>query len=58
MLMLSFAKLLEFYKTDMVNDSPEIAKLMKSHTVGEILANASLWGEDLSYLKEELERWL
>ena len=53
-LLFSFAKLIEFYKTDMVNDSPEVAEFMKSHTTKEILANTELWGEDLSYLYEEI----
>ncbi len=53
-LLFSFAKLIEFYKTDMVNDSPEVAEFMKSHTTKEILASTELWGEDLSYLYEEI----
>ena len=57
-LMLSFAKLLEFYKTDMTNDDAEICEFMKTHTPEQILANASLWGEDLSYLSGELKKCL
>ncbi len=54
-LMLSFAKLIEFYRTDMVNDDPAVAAFMKTASVGEILANTQLWDQDLSFLKEELE---
>jgi hypothetical protein len=52
--MLSFAKLIELYRTDMTNDSPAVCEFMKRAGVGEILANKELWGEDLSYLSEEL----
>lgn len=54
----SFAKLIEFYKTDMTNDAPEITKFMKNASVSEILKNVSLWDEDLSYLKDEVERYV
>ena len=47
-LMLAFAKLIEFYKTDMTNDDPKVTEFMKNSSVEEILANAALWGEDLS----------
>ena len=54
--MLSFAKLIEFYKTDMTNDSPSVCDFMKNATPEEILKNKDLWGEDISYLSEDLER--
>ena len=54
-LMLSFAKLIEFYRTDMANDDPAVMTFMKSATVGEILASTQLWGEDLSFLRKDLE---
>lgn len=53
-LLLSFAKLIEFYKTDMPNDDEEVMRFMKNSDVGEILANKELWGEDLSFLKDEV----
>ena len=57
-LMFAFAKLLDFYKTDMTQDDPEVVEFMKSHTTAEILANDALWGEDLSYLLEEVEKYV
>ena len=57
-LIFSFAKLIEFYKTDMTNDSPEVVEFMKKSSVDEILANKELWGEDLSFLVEEVKRCL
>ncbi len=57
-LLFSFAKLIEFYRTDMTNDDAEVTEFMKSKTVEEILANTSLWGEDLSFLKDEVLKYV
>ena len=57
-LLFAFAKLIEFYKTDMTNDDAEVCAFMKNHCVGEILANAALWGEDLSHLTAEVEKYV
>ena len=55
-LLFSFKKLIEFYKTDMTNDDADVVEFMKNHNTEEILANADLWGEDLSYLAKEIEK--
>ena len=57
-LLFSFAKLIDFYRTDMVNDDASVAAFMKTASVGEILANASLWGQDLSFLENEVEKYV
>ena len=57
-LLFAFAKLIDFYKTDMTNDDPDVVAFMKSHNTSEILANASLWGEDLSHLTAEVEKYV
>ena len=57
-LLFSFAKLIEFYKTDMTNDAPEVVEFMKKSSPKEILANAELWGEDLSHLAPEVEKYI
>ncbi len=57
-LIFSFAKLIDFYMTDMTNDDPEVTAFMKSATVGEILANEKLWGEDLSFLEKEVAKYV
>lgn len=54
-LLFAFKKLIEFYKTDMTNDDPDVIEFMKTHNTREILANVDFWGEDLSYLTEEIE---
>ena len=57
-LLFSFAKLIDFYMTDMTNDDPEVTAFMKSATVREILANEKLWGEDLSFLEAEVAKYV
>ena len=57
-LLFAFAKLIDFYKTDMTNDDPDVVAFMKSHGVKDILANAALWGEDLSSLTAEVEKYV
>ena len=55
-LIFAFAKLIEFYKTDMPQDAPEVIEFMKTHNTREILANVDFWGQDLSFLAEEIEK--
>ena len=47
-LLFSFAKLIEFYKKGTPNDSEEATRKLQNLTVKEILADVSLWGEDLT----------
>lgn len=54
-LIFSFAKLIEFYKTDMPNDDKDVMDFMKKSDVKTILANKKLWGEDLSYLADAVK---
>lgn len=57
-LLFSFAKLIEFYKTDMTNDAADVCDFMKVATVAEILANTDLWDTDLSHLLEGVEKYI
>lgn len=57
-LLFSFAKLIDFYRTDMTNDDADVTAFMKTATVGEILANTNLWGEDLSFLEKEVAKYV
>ncbi len=52
----SLAKLIEFYRTDMTNDAPEVVEFMKNATVKEILANTALWDTDLSFMYDEVAK--
>ena len=54
-LLFAFARLIEFYKTDMTNDDPEVTAFMRTHSVREILANKALWDADLSDMAAEVE---
>ncbi|MGM9652889.1 MAG: tagaturonate reductase [Eubacteriales bacterium] len=51
-LITSLAKLIQFYKTDMTNDDPAVTAFMKRADTGAILADRTLWGEDLSFLAD------
>lgn len=55
-LLFSFGKLIEFYKKGNPCDDEKIIEFMKSKSIGEILANTAFWGEDLSYLTNEIEK--
>ena len=55
-LVFSLAKLIEFYKNGEPNDAPEVIDFIKAHSVREILANKEFFGEDISFLTEEIEK--
>ncbi len=57
-LLFAFAKLIEFYKTDMTNDDPEITEFMKNADLKDVLANTQLWGEDLTYLESGIVKYV
>ena len=57
-LLFAFAKLIEFYKTDMTNDDKAVVAFMREHNTAEILANESLWGQNLSFLAAEVEKYV
>lgn len=57
-LLFAFAKLLDFYKTDMTNDDPAVVEFMRNHNTADVLANESLWGQDLSFLAAEVEKYV
>lgn len=53
-LLVSFGKLIKFYKEGTPNDDEKVMEFMKNASVSEILANKDLWDEDLSFLAEEV----
>ena len=57
-LLLAFGKLIAFYRTDMTNDDPNVTAFMKTASVPEILANTTLWGQDLSHLSDEVAKYV
>ena len=54
-LMMSFAYLIKFYKDGTPTDDASIIEFMKSADIPAILANADYWGEDLSYLADDIK---
>ena len=52
----AFAKLIEFYCTDMTNDAPDVVEFMKTASVKDILAKTEYWGEDLSFMYDEVAK--
>ena len=57
-LIFAFSKLIEFYRTDMTNDSPDITSFMKTASVSDILKNKELWDTDLSFLESEILKYV
>jgi len=57
-LIFAFAKLIDFYRTDMTNDDKEITEFMKTASVDDILARSDYWGEDLTFLKDEVMKYV
>ena len=57
-LLFALGKLIEFYREGEPNDDPEIIDAMRTGTVSELLANTALFGEDLSFLADEVMKQL
>lgn len=53
-LLVSFAKLIAFYKEGTPTDDPAIIAFMREKGLREILANTDFWGEDLSRLYDAI----
>ena len=52
----AFAKLIEFYRTDMTNDAQDIVDFMKTASVKDILAKTEYWDTDLSFMYDEVAK--
>ena len=57
-LVFAFAKLIDFYRTDLTNDDPAVTAFMKTANVADILAKKEYWGEDLSFLYDEVSNYV
>lgn len=57
-LVFSLAALILFYKTEKPNDDERTMEFIKTAQVPDILSNRALWGEDLAFLQESVERYL
>lgn len=56
-LVFSLAALIAFYRTDDANDGEEIMQFMKQATVADILKREDYWGEDISALLPDVNKW-
>ena len=54
----AFAKLIDFYRTDMTNDDAEVTAFMKTASVKDILAREDYWGTDLSFMYDEVAKYV
>lgn len=53
----SLAALIAFYRTDNANDGEEVVSFMKTASVADILKRTDYWGEDLTDLLPEVQKW-
>ena len=53
---MSLAALIAFYRTDEANDCEDVMKVMKTASVSEILKKQEYWGEDLSFMEDEINK--
>lgn len=54
----SLSALIAFYRTDEANDGEDIMAFMKTAAVADILKKESYWGRDLSFMLEDVEKYL
>ncbi len=57
-LLFSFAMLIKFYKEGTPDDDKEVMEFMKNKDVSEILSNKAFWDTDLSFLYNEVIKYL
>jgi len=57
-LLFSFAMLIKFYKEGTPDDDKDVMEFMKNKDVMEILSNVSFWDTDLSFLHDEVIKYL
>lgn len=57
-LCVSLGKLIEFYKKGTPNDDEKVMEFMKNRSASEILANKDFWDEDLSFLTDEVLKYV
>ncbi|MCI8520645.1 MAG: tagaturonate reductase [Clostridia bacterium] len=57
-LVFSLAALIVFYKTGNPNDDKEVIDFMKRSSLAQILSNTNVWGDNLMYLKELVEKYI
>lgn len=56
-LLFAFAKLIEFYRRGTPSDDPAVMEFMRCAETEQILASAGLWGTDLRFLTDEVNKY-
>ena len=54
----AFANLIKLYKTDLTNDDKDVFEFMKDADLKSILEKVEYWGEDLSFMYEEVKKYV
>lgn len=54
----SLAALIAFYRTEEANDNEDIMAFMKDASVADILKKEAYWGQDLSFMRADVEHYL
>ena len=54
----AFAKLIAFYRTDRTRDDSTVCAFMKSAPLADILAKTEYWGTDLSFMYDEVAKYV
>jgi tagaturonate reductase len=54
----AFAKLIDFYRTDRTRDDAAVCAFMKTASLSDILAKTEYWGEDLSFMYDEVAKYV
>jgi len=49
--------LIKLYRSGKANDDEALIKYINDNCLGDILANTELWGEDISFLKQEVAKY-
>ncbi|MCD8390687.1 MAG: tagaturonate reductase [Firmicutes bacterium] len=54
----ALAALIVFYRGDEANDDAAVTEFMKGASVADILKNADLWGQEISFLEESVSKYV
>ena len=54
----AFAKLIALYRTDRTRDDAAVTAFMKTAPLADILAKTEYWGEDLSFMYDEVAKYV
>ena len=56
-LVFSLAMLIKLYKSDLARDDISVVEFIKNNDINAILASDALWGQDISFLSDEVKKY-